>query len=463
MHHSESIMKGRVALKLKVSQQDDMEDWNKASKNMATVYANSYLNIATTFAPSSGGSCFSERKIFDCRDDIEWSVNSMPVSRPLGCTDSETGVRVRVEHTTGHEYILDQLYINRRETAPLLERAWVLQERVLAPRTVHFGSSEMLWECNSAIKCECNGISGWNATPSTNGSSSGTSTNPLKTRETSLKVRFTAIRQDQIQSEHDLLRIWHSIVHTYAYLSLTQPSDRPFAFAGLALLMSEKIRCDYLAGVWAVDLPHGLAWFTSGSVFLNAQRQRLAPPMPSWSWMTCYDSPSNSGGVNFVGRERDFVPSASFQVHYPDTFCKWDPMNPFGKILAAQLVVSAASFTCTLNSEEGDYGPDIHVLDYYIKTTPNSEKKYAFSVDCPTVDGLEDGETLLCVLLGTLKRRWEEGDESVALILKPLLDERDTPSKDSSGIQTYTRVGLSFHWLAESAFQDIELRKIRIL
>ncbi|TEY86449.1 hypothetical protein BOTCAL_0008g00230 [Botryotinia calthae] len=32
---------------------------------------------------------------------------------------------------------------------PPMPRAWVYQERFLAPRTVHFTSAEMIWECGS--------------------------------------------------------------------------------------------------------------------------------------------------------------------------------------------------------------------------------------------------------------------------------------------------------------------------
>jgi hypothetical protein len=40
---------------------------------------------------------------------------------------------------------------------PLLELGWVLQERLLSARVVHFTTNELMWECREAITCECSG------------------------------------------------------------------------------------------------------------------------------------------------------------------------------------------------------------------------------------------------------------------------------------------------------------------
>ena len=43
---------------------------------------------------------------------------------------------------------------------PLGERAWALQEEVLASRIVHFTSHELFWQCQSSIFCECRELDG---------------------------------------------------------------------------------------------------------------------------------------------------------------------------------------------------------------------------------------------------------------------------------------------------------------
>lgn len=38
--------------------------------------------------------------------------------------------------------------------APLSKRAWVCQERLLSPRILHFGATQMSWECMEMASCE---------------------------------------------------------------------------------------------------------------------------------------------------------------------------------------------------------------------------------------------------------------------------------------------------------------------
>jgi len=45
------------------------------------------------------------------------------------------------------------------EKYPLLARAWVLQERLLAPRTLHIFQTEIAWECMEGSHCECTYVS----------------------------------------------------------------------------------------------------------------------------------------------------------------------------------------------------------------------------------------------------------------------------------------------------------------
>jgi hypothetical protein len=40
------------------------------------------------------------------------------------------------------------------EEGELNQRAWVLQERALSPRTIHFTAGQTYWECGSVIRCE---------------------------------------------------------------------------------------------------------------------------------------------------------------------------------------------------------------------------------------------------------------------------------------------------------------------
>jgi hypothetical protein len=41
---------------------------------------------------------------------------------------------------------------------PAFERAWCLQERILARRVVHYTKSEIVWDCGTKCPCECGGV-----------------------------------------------------------------------------------------------------------------------------------------------------------------------------------------------------------------------------------------------------------------------------------------------------------------
>ena len=40
------------------------------------------------------------------------------------------------------------------DEGPLNKRAWVLQERVLSRRTIHFSAELTYWECGKGVRCE---------------------------------------------------------------------------------------------------------------------------------------------------------------------------------------------------------------------------------------------------------------------------------------------------------------------
>ncbi|KAM7202468.1 hypothetical protein V8F33_002688 [Rhypophila sp. PSN 637] len=55
-------------------------------------------------------------------------------------------------------YWVNPLLNPSREIFPLLMRGWAFQERILAPRVLHFCNSELVWECNEEVICECGSL-----------------------------------------------------------------------------------------------------------------------------------------------------------------------------------------------------------------------------------------------------------------------------------------------------------------
>ncbi|OTA90533.1 hypothetical protein M434DRAFT_390302, partial [Hypoxylon sp. CO27-5] len=90
--------------------QDDKNDWQIESAKMADIYQNSYISLAATSSDSTTTGCF-------------------PKHAP------PTNLSIR--------------------NNPLLSRGWVFQERVLAPRILHFCNQELVWECGEQTCFEC--------------------------------------------------------------------------------------------------------------------------------------------------------------------------------------------------------------------------------------------------------------------------------------------------------------------
>ena len=101
----------------------------------------------------------------------------------------------------------------------LSTRGWVFQERILAPRTLHFARSEMAWECRSICDCECS------------------VTSYRSIRKTSL-LKYWLANHHQPDAIHTYWRA--EIVREYSRLDLTHDSDRFAALAGLACALNRK-------------------------------------------------------------------------------------------------------------------------------------------------------------------------------------------------------------------------------
>ncbi|KAK8248607.1 heterokaryon incompatibility protein-domain-containing protein [Phyllosticta capitalensis] len=190
--------------------QDCPDDWRQEASRMADIYTNSYLTLAATNSTNS--------------------------------TDGEP--------------------------PPLLQRAWVYQERVLSPRMLHFGDQELLWECKEVTTCEC-GV--W------------VDRNSAKTcpRVDVLPSNVRGSRR-KLQTSN----LWHKAVEDYTSLRLTRESDRLPAIAGIAKqLQQTQGSGDYLAGLWRDSLLEDLLWKRSSMLGNNVFGRRDTSVAPSWSWV----------------------------------------------------------------------------------------------------------------------------------------------------------------------------------
>jgi hypothetical protein len=119
--------------------QDSAEDWRHEGSRMADIYKNATLTLAATKSSDSTEGCFATS--LDRHLSQNWRF-----------VDAENTVyEIHVSREVDHERFL-------KPELPLLKRAWVLQEQLLSPRTVHFTTQKLVWGCSTHVTCECSNI-----------------------------------------------------------------------------------------------------------------------------------------------------------------------------------------------------------------------------------------------------------------------------------------------------------------
>jgi len=114
--------------------QDDIQDWQTQAGKMAEIYQNSFLVLAATASQDCESGLFPKRL----------PRRESHIIR--GIDSSNQKYRIYVRKRTPH--FCDRLCQNDialEMNFPLMTRAWVYQERLLAPRVLHFCSNELIW------------------------------------------------------------------------------------------------------------------------------------------------------------------------------------------------------------------------------------------------------------------------------------------------------------------------------
>ncbi|WJG35087.1 heterokaryon incompatibility protein-domain-containing protein [Fusarium oxysporum Fo47] len=154
------------------------------------------------------------------------------------------------------------------EVSNLYRRAWVMQERWLSSRIIHF-SQFPIWECKTALVTE--------GFPPNN--SIRSSDNFPHFPETQRGWMFN--RENKI----GIIERWWKLVDRYSKCSLTYKSDKLVAISGMARVFSTLVNEPYYGGIWGgKHLILSLLW-TRMSV--NTSSVTLTPSpyrAPSWSW-----------------------------------------------------------------------------------------------------------------------------------------------------------------------------------
>ncbi|KAK3356322.1 heterokaryon incompatibility protein-domain-containing protein [Lasiosphaeria hispida] len=265
--------------------QDSPKDWELEASQMASIYRNSWLNVYATASSSPSSGIFRSRQaVWIAADDPEDETLNIlfPEAAKLR-QDLRLSLRFASVHPDFSPYADPG---RQKDALPLLTRAWAYQERLLAPRVLHFGPQELFWECMQNLDCDCGGIKLRPEHMGTYASRNTTAELPPKVSHyAALHVGISQkgkISEDKRRKK--LLARWQEMVEEYTQRSLTFSADRLSAFSGVAAEMVDALGMQYRAGQWEENLPEALLYERSDTTTMARLAINDLRPAPSWSW-----------------------------------------------------------------------------------------------------------------------------------------------------------------------------------
>ncbi|KAL9039821.1 MAG: hypothetical protein Q9180_002300 [Flavoplaca navasiana] len=247
--------------------QDSEADWLHESSLMSNVYKYAYFTVAAAAAENDEGGCFSDR---DPQYDLPIQVDfSESQSQPPLLHQIEDQAETEGDPMLKGAYALrDQhVWFTNIETSQLFRRAW----RLLSPRLLYFGHTQVFWECSELQACESHSL----------GSPTlehyiplGHNTDNLFNLQKDRDMKPTAIQDARISGT------WELTVEKYTQSHLTEERDRLIAISAVAREIKPILQCRYLAGHWEKDLVMQLCWDMPHPGGYRPTTYRA----PSWSW-----------------------------------------------------------------------------------------------------------------------------------------------------------------------------------
>ena len=211
--------------------------------------------------------------------------------RQLGCTLAIILFQIKQAKTKCHALIRQKVeYVGQELKAThLSQRAWTLQEYLLAPRTLHFGSEHLSWECQWHRTTEAD------ITPRTANESEPACITKRFFLQPNVSADCALVRSRPNMAEYFEPRWrWYNIVEAYCQRDLTFHKDRPTAILGIAQEIQVQTKMTYLSGLWAEDLHFRLLWQVDG----RGSHLEMTPTVPSWSWTSLHIEHSWGQSIN---------------------------------------------------------------------------------------------------------------------------------------------------------------------
>jgi hypothetical protein len=307
--------------------QDDSVDWAEQSSRMSDYYAGAFITVAADSAKDGASGCFNLRPEYALSQLLSLPGDSPADAIHVRRTADILDRRETLWHTFGSPNI----------HSTLDTRGWVLQERLLSTRTLHYGSSELSWECNVNTLCECQ------VKPHPRG--------PKDDINRNIRSRLRIARSPQATGRENLgssTNDWMHMVEMYTARELSNKRDRLPAMAGLASAMGKAN--EYLCGLWNREGESDLLFFALLSWYLPHQENESPGDKsyhtssrhgsyyaPSWSWA------STTGPVKFhehdEGRGSVSYQFSNTKASILFATCIPATVNPWGHVRGGYLIL----------------------------------------------------------------------------------------------------------------------------
>ncbi|KAF1952779.1 hypothetical protein CC80DRAFT_571563 [Byssothecium circinans] len=292
------------------------EDWLMHVEAMKSIYQCALLNIA------ADASFHSNEGLFRERDPAQITTPSFEIQ-----DGAWKGV---------HLLYATDVHYSAFKDAPLNQRGWVLQERLLSPRIIRFGKDELSWECSESLgKSERypNGFSRHSL--------------PSSMVESMSLTNFQMKDDDVFEGLDD--SSWRHLIEEYSARKLTYPElDKFAAFAAVAEFYTTCFKERYIAGFVEGSLPSCLLWR------VHEKKESSPSPLPgrfrapSWSWAKV--------------DARIYIPFSMSRRHIDEPHkllaevvsthvALVDPANQFGQLREASITLAAPLSHCHWTTE----------------------------------------------------------------------------------------------------------------
>lgn len=261
--------------------QSSRDDWEREAPQMNQVYRNAFLTLGAMASPDAHGGLFRKRD--------PGMASPLPVK-----------IRTKEDGVVECLLIKSDFWHSHVRQAPMSKRGWVVQERILTPRSLYFCESQLFWECREQHACEWFPLGIPHVFVTEIKEPYAQEIFSVKGFEKSVMRLSDADSQgsgDGPQQYDTVYQVWADVLESYLRCALTNPDDKFVAISGVVKDFARAIDDEYMAGLWRRNFVNGLLWTArpdsiyewdaSPATSIRPDRYRA----PSWSWASL-DTPS---------------------------------------------------------------------------------------------------------------------------------------------------------------------------